>query len=488
LGDPSAIPALREAYLNGNEDLVLGEAASALGKIGGREAASVLIAIVENTDFFRNLRWPVARILSEVDDPRVYGVLIKVLDDEEDIVRENAAAALGSLSDVRAGSALQSCLKDADVAVRARAAEALGNIKYKEAVRDLLELLRDSHFMVREAAARAVIQIDTKELVAVVRQNVSDLDPSIRAHAARLLGELLGGESLPILLLLTRDADSSVRAGAAAGLSKITDERAGQALLSLVADSAAEVRRTAVEGIGLLRYDSAVPALVERLMTDESDLVRADSARVLGLLGDRLATEPLRRALGDQVIGVFAALALGYLGDVDAIVDLVAMFKRLRGSQYFRDWPATAIARIGGNSAVQALNQLLLTEDPEGRRIVVDALPITNEPDAVFGLLSGLTDTQATVRMAAREGLSRLTLRSLEIGLRQAILQSNPFVRREALKFLPAYADEQISTALEELLNSDTDEEVLAVASKALADLKRRWEEPGTGARRSGAE
>jgi HEAT repeat protein len=330
--------------------------------------------------------------------------------------------------------------------------------------------------MIRDAAARALMVIDKKGLVEVLRKNVSDSDASIRAHAARFLGELLGAESLTILLLLSRDPESQVRDGAAAGLSKVADERAGQELMTLAGDSAPEVRRTAVEGIGTLRYVRAVPDLAQRLLFDDSDLVRADIARALGVLRDKRATSALCRVLVDRGIGVFAALSLGQIGDESAIGELAAMFKRLRGSQYFRDWPVVAIGRIGGATAVQALNELLMTEDPEGRKMVIQALPLTNHDQAVFGLLVGLAENHAVVRMQSRERLSTLARQTLVSGLLQAIAQSNPVVRREALLFLPAYVDKQKREVLEDLATNDTDPQVLVSAGEALEAFRRRWE------------
>ena len=108
--------------------------------------------------------------------------------------------------------------------------------------------------------------------------------------------------------------------------------------------------------------------------------------------------------------------------------------------------------------------------------LLSECLRATNHDQAVFGLLVGLADNHAVVRMQSREGLSALARQTLEAGLLQAIAQSNPVVRREALIFLPAYVDKQKREVLEDLATNDTDPQVLVSAGEALEAFRRRWE------------
>jgi bilin biosynthesis protein len=138
--------------------------------------------------------------------------------------------------------------------------------------------------------------------------------------------------------------DWEVRRDAAMALGKIKDERAVQPLEYALVDKAEHVRRSAVKA--LTSMGMADPAVLKHFLSDESVLVRWETTRALGELGDPRAVEPLLEALEDERVYVRrgAAWALGEIGDARAV------------------GPLTRIARDKGNRiseiAVEALDRI----------------------------------------------------------------------------------------------------------------------------------
>lgn len=122
-------------------------------------------------------------------------------------------------------------------------------------------------------------------------------------------------------------------------------------LLIELRDVNKEKRRTAVMKLGMVGGDQAVRALIRTVTNDYEDLiVRGRAALMLGKLRDTRALDPLIGALdapGFQT-PVYAAQALGELGDPRAIPALVMMLREGRGK--VRDAATEALNRLGYDS------------------------------------------------------------------------------------------------------------------------------------------
>ncbi|MFN8372697.1 MAG: HEAT repeat domain-containing protein [Anaerolineae bacterium] len=129
-------------------------------------------------------------------------------------------------------------------------------------------------------------------------------------------------------------------------------------LLVELRDVSKEKRRTAVMKLGMLGGDQAVRALIRTVTNDHEDLiVRGRAALMLGKLRDSRAVDPLIDALdapGFQT-PVYAAQALGELGDPRAIPALLTMLREGRGKA--RDAATEALQRLGYDPC-QELNAL----------------------------------------------------------------------------------------------------------------------------------
>lgn len=101
-----------------------------------------------------------------------------------------------------------------------------------------------------------------------------------------------------------------------------------KSILSELRDINKEKRRSAVMKLGMIGGEEASRALIRTLENEHEDLiVRGRAALMLGKLGDTSAVSALIRALsapGYQT-PLYAAQALGMIGDQRAVLPLVAM-------------------------------------------------------------------------------------------------------------------------------------------------------------------
>jgi HEAT repeat protein len=125
------------------------------------------------------------------------------------------------------------------------------------------------------------------------------------------------------------------------------------------------LRQESVKALGLAGDTTAVPYLVVTLDDPVTD-VRLATAKTLGTLGDRRATDGLLARLGkedDPTVRVTIAESLGKLQDTKAVPDLLRQLDMAglgAAEQYTLIW---ALGNIGDKRAEDRLGQLLASPD-----------------------------------------------------------------------------------------------------------------------------
>jgi CubicO group peptidase (beta-lactamase class C family) len=157
-------------------------------------------------------------------------LLIRALADSDEVVRENAAEALG-----RWGPAAEPAipdlimlLSDKDPFVCGKAADALSRIG-KGSVPHLISALRDGETNVRWCAAIALGKIggDAREAVPMLARALCDTDDNVRWSAVVALGGMRtrARDAIPALIRCLHDRDEDVRRGADMSLDAIDPGR-----------------------------------------------------------------------------------------------------------------------------------------------------------------------------------------------------------------------------------------------------------------------
>jgi HEAT repeat protein len=156
----------------------------------------------------------------------------------------------------------------------------------------------------------------------------------------------------------------------------IGDTRAVEPLIKVLKDGKYEGRYyvgyCGAEALGKIGTPAVEPLIA--LLRAENAVVCMFAAKALGLIGDARAVELLIAALkvDDKNLRRFAAEALGTIGDPRALLALIEMLKDL--DKDLRQTAAFALGNIGDARAVEPLIAALKAEDKNERRAVVVAL------------------------------------------------------------------------------------------------------------------
>jgi HEAT repeat protein len=202
-------------------------------------------------------------------------------------------------------------LSSSDVEERRDAIMRLGSMHRAAASRAALPALSDAEPIIRATAAKAILSIAAEESVSSLLPLLNDKDEFVRREAAYALGLTRSRAATAALSdRLLNDKEDGVRAAAAVALGHIADEAAVVALVGTLAPELSApankkrkreenvfVLRAAATALGHIRSRTGAAALISVLSNEKlpSD-VRRESARSLGLIGDRTAEPALRVA------------------------------------------------------------------------------------------------------------------------------------------------------------------------------------------------
>ncbi len=154
----------------------------------GRASPPGEVFIKAFKDPISSIRRATAEVLVGIGRPSV-NVLLEVLQDSDEFIRQEAVKALGQIGDPETVAALRPALQDSAWRVSLEAVKALESIGHPS-VNVLLEALQGSDKFVRAAAAKALGQIGDREAVAALLPALQDSDWSVREVVAGALDQL----------------------------------------------------------------------------------------------------------------------------------------------------------------------------------------------------------------------------------------------------------------------------------------------------------
>jgi HEAT repeat protein len=199
------------------------------------------------------------------------------LESSETEERRDALMRLGAMKRPESSRVAVNTLRDSSAIVRATSARAILSLPADEAAALLLPLLQDRDEFVRQEAAYALGETRSRApvaaLVTILEKEKQD---GVRGAATVALGQI-GDEAsvIPLTKLLGRrgkkDENEFVRRAAARSLGQIRSRAAVPALIAVVVDERVpeDVRREAANSLGLIGDPSAVPSL--RALLDAPD-------------------------------------------------------------------------------------------------------------------------------------------------------------------------------------------------------------------------
>ncbi len=189
-------------------------AAEVLGKIGQSEGSPALVeALTDPNPLVREAStWALSRVAA--DDAEVGLLLAARLDDSSEAVKQVAALSLGEFQSTPAlVERLVTLLQNADVRTRRAVVLALTSIEAPAAYPALVGALRDEDSIVRQGAAAALGELGDERAIPFLRERLlTDPFAGMRGEAAFRLGKIGDrGASGDLRTAAEKDPDAGVR-------------------------------------------------------------------------------------------------------------------------------------------------------------------------------------------------------------------------------------------------------------------------------------
>ncbi len=498
--DPEILPVLLTCLQDPVSE-VQHAAIIALGRRGDRVAMQELLRPKILGSSEANVRWAATSALGKLGDHRVIDQLVRMVDDEEWLVSNEAIEVLRAkvaeiieAQDLRLARILIRMLNLPDpelVELAKGGLERLGS----DATPILCDALGSVWEAVRRHAATVCGLVRDPAMVDSLVTALGDERPSVRREAALALGEIGDHRGLRPLISVLGDFDGQVRKGVVDALVALGVVAVEPLCIALEHAKSKQARCAALEALGVLGDGRAIPILVHCLGSSYH-LVRLGAIVALGRFG-RAVVEPLLGILSynrsdisylmqevtsssDVQTRVRAAKALGDLEDHRAVEALKAQLsdpnrevalaaqealEKIGCAAWARRGAATVLGRVGDRRVTPEVLVLLDDDSVNVRRAAVRAL-------------GGLEASEHTARLAvmARRDPERL-------------------VRRAALNVLrdldPA-TQELFATALEALIDDAADVRARAariagtfIDQRAIEPLLARLSDPSWNVRLS---
>jgi putative membrane-bound dehydrogenase-like protein len=421
----------------------------------------------------RHLVWVIDGIAGGPAD--TMGLLFALRDPSED-VRAQVIRAFGERRNRGAARPVISYLRDKSPSVRLQAIIALGRIGEAEGTSALLPILTDPDRYLAFSARQAIRRIG---------------DWSTVAKALVTKDEKLRDAMLATLELVYNKDAAAILAAYSAGSTVPEAERA-KALtdLALVARKAPEwdgkwwgTRPTQGKPPAKTISWEATPEIlktIESSLTDSSEAVRLAAVSAVRSTDDRAALPTLRERFTlekEPKVRQEVALALGTMGDKEALPLLIAALRDVANPEGVRTASLTGLESIGGKPAIQALVESLTDKDgnlkPETQARMVAALGRFKAKEGIPSIVERLTHASTEVRVAAAEALGKIG--DAKVGtprLRPSLKDTSVEVRKAALAALALLKDAESIPGMIELANDEPTRYEATLALTKLPDVR----------------
>ncbi|MBN1417981.1 MAG: HEAT repeat domain-containing protein [Planctomycetes bacterium] len=242
-------------------------AGEALAEIGTPEAVAALVEglrIHPACLFDEVVREVLAR--SPTDD--TIEVLVRASGDERWTVRSSAVAVLESIGEA-AVPGLTRAAADPGLGGRPSIIRLLGRHPTQATKEALLRALQDEDWMVRNEAAVALARSGGRDIVRPLIALLNHEEPRVREEAAWVLGRVGGEEAVAALRDAMAESGGSTRWMAAAALGVIGAEQAVEPLIDALKTGDPPLRRAAAWALARMRSPRAAAAL--KVALDDGD-------------------------------------------------------------------------------------------------------------------------------------------------------------------------------------------------------------------------
>lgn len=370
-------------YLKDDDPKVRERAALAIGRIGGKEGASLIFDLV-STDPSIDVASTAAFALGVSGEKQFSSKLLDIAYDLPGRVAAQAVLSAGRLADSTMKSEqllLESFFSHPSPEVRESACYATYLCGAKLASVKMFDLFNtEPDDDVKIAALYSLARMGISQAETIFEDFLSDADPFVRSIAVRGLGSATSDESTHLLAIATNDSDPGVAASAIATLGK---RKSGEA------------QKLLLKKLGLANDPKIIATLFEALRTQNND----------GAI--ETAYDIIYTSQSNYIISA----ALLYLAQFqkDRAVDLIDSLMRA-DDQYLKSACAEAYGMVGRNSVVPRLSKLFIDTNPSVRMAAFNSLMEVDKENQEYYLGQALQDSDDVVVGNAISKISELKL------------------------------------------------------------------------------
>ena len=450
LGDPQAIAVLSEQLDEPRGDVAVA-AVMALNQIGTAEAMEI---ILDGLNRRRKVAHACIKAITQWNNDEATEALISGLSSPDQMLRRDAAQALGQLGDPHAVPALIERLDDSHSGVQAAAIEALGTIGAPRALSPILQELKNPNSSVREAAVRALSDLGDPAVLPALRERIKDENTRVHITATTALGTLGDKNAVDLLVGNLGHRRNDVRAATAAALGQIGDKRAVEPLVAVLNDKTAriDVRAEALMAIGHIRAHQANGN--HKFAYDHDH--RLD--RTISVIGRevRKALDQGRYSRGAVVTAAVSLMAF----DPD---ESLALLQELidHGNTKTKVSLAKRLGAFHTDAGAELLvSDLLPDHDPALRQQAIESLGRIKAERALPEIQRYLSNGDVAIRVAAAEALGRIASHEGIEPLKQVLMDQEAAVRvrLQACKALRQIGSRKALDSLFEALKEDKED------------------------------
>ena len=312
---------------------------------------------------------------------------------------------------------IQSGLSDESQEIRLLSISVLPDLG-DEFVPILRKMLEDKSDLVKIEAAHSLFKLGDKAGLPVLR-NILATEPklsdklkpfermkaiamgSARMKAARILGDIKDRESIPVLKKCLDDIDGRVIDACNISLAKLGDPKSKDSFISAIKSTVPQVRAVAAQALGDFGDSRNAGLLRERLKTDWSREVKANSLIALAKLNDRESFLKIIDLLNDRddIVREKAAVSLGMMGNKAAIPHLLKSLEDQNGA--VRIAAGEALYIMGDESGKGYILSVLKGNDKDGKIAALNSLAKMVSIKDIEDIYKLLDDPDKTVAIKA---------------------------------------------------------------------------------------
>lgn len=236
-----------------------------------------------------------AGLMAYTKDPRVYDALRKTVNDKDVDTSSRAISALGDLGDKRAAPLLMQVIQDDTryPQLRTNAGHALAMLAAPEVLEKLIELVKIGKPSVREYALTALSGYTDSRLGPMMIPLLADPSESVRITAVRMIGRIKYLPAADALLdQVQKEMSMPVRRELLRTLTLLAEPRAREIFAAALSDPDLQIQQAGIDGLLAIRDDHTLTMLTSMLQS-QSVPERRKAISLISETSSPLVIEPL---------------------------------------------------------------------------------------------------------------------------------------------------------------------------------------------------